>query len=113
MGEVYLAEDSRLHRKVVLKILNARVAGDPNSSARLLREARAVAALDHPNICSLYEIGAEAGVEYLVMQYLDGETLASRLRRGRVPLEQALQIAVDVTSALAYAHSRGVLHRDI
>jgi len=120
MGEVYLAEDSRLHRKVVLKILNAGTAHDPRSAARLLREARAVAALDHPNICSLYEIGSESplagqepAVEYLVMQYLDGETLASRLRHGRVPFDEALAIAIDVTSALAYAHSRGVLHRDI
>jgi hypothetical protein len=113
VGEVYLADDPQLRRRVAIKVLNAKFAADDQARARFLREAQMAAALDHPNICTLYEIGDEQGVEYLVMQALEGETLAARLARGRPALTETFEIALQLADALGYAHQRGVVHRDI
>ena len=113
MGEVYLAEDSRLGRKVAIKVLSSRQAINDEARARFLREARSIASLDHSNICTLYEIGNDQGMDYLVMQYIEGETLAQRLVRQPFMLPQALEVAVEIGEGLIYAHSRGIVHRDI
>jgi predicted Ser/Thr protein kinase len=112
MGDVYLARDTRLHRQVALKLLNAEQHGDTMAADRFLREARAVASLEHPNICALYEVGAD-DTRFIAMQYVEGETLAARLKRGPLPFDEALRIAVELTSALAFAHSKSVVHRDL
>jgi serine/threonine protein kinase len=111
MGEVYLAEDKRLGRKVAIKFLPANVATDDRAKERLLREARTAATLDHPNICAIYEVAEEGG--YIVLQYVEGETLASSLKRGAPEVREALAIAFQVAEALNEAHSRGIIHRDI
>lgn len=113
MGEVYLGEDTRLGRRVAIKLLPLKSAGDDNARRRLLREAQAAATLDHPNICSIHEIGEEAGTSFIVMQYIEGETLASRIRRNPLDLREALEVATQIADALAEAHSRGIIHRDI
>jgi serine/threonine protein kinase/Flp pilus assembly protein TadD len=113
MGEVYLAEDKRLGRKVAIKFLPADVASDERAKQRLLREAQTAATLDHPNICAIYEVGQEGGYSFIVLQYIEGETLAARLRRGLPEVRESLAIAAQVADALAEAHSRGVIHRDI
>jgi len=113
MGDVYLAEDSRLHRKVAIKFLSARLAADPQARQRLFREARAAARLDHPNVCAVYEIAEEQGLAFIVMQWVEGETLATRLRRSPLGLKDALEVAVQVTDAVALAHTQGIIHRDI
>ena len=113
MGEVYRARDTRLDRTVALKVLPQHVLSDPALRARFEREARTLSSLDHPSICTLFDVGREGDVEYLVMQYLDGETLAARLGRGPLPLDEALRYAVDIAAALDRAHRAGVLHRDI
>ena len=115
MGEVYKARDTRLDRTVAIKVLPSGVAADPELRARFEREARAVAALSHPHICTLHDIGRENGVDYLVMEFLDGETLAARLARTRsgLPLDQVLKIAVEIADALDKAHRAGITHRDL
>src|SRR5512146_763069 len=113
MGEVYLAEDTRLHRKVALKLIEPRAAADEEAQRRFLREARAAAALDHPNICTLYEIGSDEGRDYLVMQYVKGVTLDRLLRQKQPSVAEALRIAIELAEALAYAHGHGIVHRDI
>src|ERR1700747_2139867 len=113
MGEVYLAEDKQLGRKVAIKFLPAEVAGDERSKQRLLREAKTAATLDHPNICAIYEVGEDGGDSFIVLQYIEGETLAARLRRHLPDLREALAIAAQVADALAEAHARGIIHRDI
>src|SRR5215831_15564714 len=113
MGEVYKARDTRLDRTVAVKVIPERAASDPLVRQRFEREARAVSSLNHPNICSLFDIGHQDGVDYLVMEYLEGETLASRLRKGPLPLHEALQAAIDIAGALEAAHSRGIVHRDL
>jgi serine/threonine protein kinase len=113
VGEVYLADDPRLRRQVALKVLNAKFAEDESARGRFLREAQMAAGLDHPNICTLHEIGVDGGFNYLVMQHLRGETLAQRLERGRLPVREGLEIAVQLADALAFAHGAGVIHRDI
>ena len=113
MGEVYRARDTRLDRTVAIKVLPPTAVSDPSSRARFEREARAVSSLDHPNICIVHDVGREGGIEYLVMQYLEGETLAARLTRGPLPLEEALRYAVEIAAALTTAHRAGVLHRDL
>jgi serine/threonine protein kinase/TolB-like protein/tetratricopeptide (TPR) repeat protein len=112
MGEVFRAIDSRLNRPVAIKVLPSGVAS-PRVRARFAREARAVAALAHPHICTLYDIGCQDEVDFLVMEYLEGETLAARLAQGRLPLEQALTHAIEIASALDHAHSQSIVHRDL
>ena len=113
MGEVYRALDTRLQRAVAIKVLAARLTADVAARERFDREARAVAALEHPNICALYDVGEHDGTIFFVMQYLAGETLAERLRHGSLPLEQALRHAADLAEALAAAHHAGIVHRDL
>lgn len=111
MGEVYKARDTRLNRIVALKVLSTAVAGS-DLTRRFEREAQAVAALNHPNICVVHDVGQDAGVPYFVMEHLEGETLAARLSRGALPLQQTLQYAVAIADALDKAHRAGVVHRD-
>ena len=113
MGEVYLAEDLQLNRQVAVKILPSDSAFDPSAGKRLIREARAAAALDHPNIGSIYEVGDADGYKFIVMQYLRGETLAERIARGPIPAAEAVEIAIQIADALSAAHAHGVVHRDI
>ena len=112
MGEVYKARDTRLHRTVALKVIAESIA-DRDGHARFDVEARAVAALTHPNICALYDVGHQGEIHYLVMEYLEGETLAQRLERGPLPLPYALSRAIEIADALDQAHSHGVTHRDL
>jgi len=113
MGQVYQARDTRLDRSVAIKVLAGDIAGDPDRRARFEREARAVAALDHPHICGIYDVGAVDGTHYLVMPHLEGQTLAARLEHGPLPLDHALTIAAEVADALDKAHRQGITHRDI
>src|SRR5262245_51655966 len=113
MGEVYLAEDLKLERRVAIKFLPPALMADEQSRKRLLREARAAAALDHPNICTIYEVGEEAGRSFIVMQYIEGETLAEQSKRERLELSEALAIATQVAEALQEAHQHWIIHRDI
>jgi tetratricopeptide (TPR) repeat protein len=113
MGEVYLAEDQRLSRKVAIKFLPTDVATDERAQQRLLREARTAATLDHPNICAIYEVGQDDSHSFIVLQYIEGETLAARLKRQPPDLREALAIAAQVADALSEAHARGIIHRDI
>jgi tetratricopeptide (TPR) repeat protein/TolB-like protein len=110
MGEVYRARDTRLDRIVAVKILPP---GNPDLKVRFEREARVVSSLDHPNVCALYDVGHEDGIDYLVMQFLEGETLASRIERGPLPLSDSMRVAGEVASALQAAHRRGIVHRDL
>src|SRR5260370_13408926 len=107
MGEVYEARDTRLDRTVAIKICKGRI------NERFEREARAVSSLNHPHICVLYDIGREGSVEFLLMEYLKGESLEARLRRGALPIEEALRIATQIAGALDAAHRKGVVHRDL
>jgi serine/threonine protein kinase len=113
MGEVYRARDSRLDRTVAIKILNAREIGDPSAKERFDREARIISSLNHPNICHIYDVGGQDGLSYLVMEYLDGQSLGDRLLKGALPLDQVLKIGMEVCEALEKAHSSGVVHRDL
>jgi serine/threonine-protein kinase len=113
MGEVFRARDTRLERTVAIKVLPSGLAGDGQFRERFDREARAISALSHPHICTLHDIGEDAGTAYLVMELLEGETLAARLARGAIPVNEALAIAVQVADALDTAHRRGIVHRDI
>jgi len=113
MGEVYLAEDTQLDRKVAIKVLPAESNADDRAKSRLIREARAAAKLDHSNICSIYEVTEEDSRSFIVMQYVEGETLAARIQRKPLELREAVDIAAQVADALAEAHSLGIIHRDI
>jgi len=113
MGEVYLAKDSRLDRKVALKILPQHLSDRAELRERFEREARAVSSLNHPHICTLYDIGEQDGIHYLVMEHLVGETLEARLAKGALPLEQTLEYAIQIADALDKAHRQGVVHRDL
>lgn len=113
MGEVYRARDTRLDRTVAVKVLPFHLSESAEAKQRFEREARAISSLSHPNICHLYDVGSQRGTEYLVMEYLEGETLAERLRKGALPLEQVLKIGTEVSEALEAAHSQGILHRDL
>ena len=113
MGEVYRARDTRLDRPVAVKILASSLASDSNFRERFSREARAISQLEHPNICPLYDVGEHDGTAYLVMQFLEGETLASRLATGALPLEKAMRYAVEIAGALDRAHRAGIVHRDL
>jgi serine/threonine protein kinase/formylglycine-generating enzyme required for sulfatase activity/cephalosporin-C deacetylase-like acetyl esterase len=113
MGEVYKAEDLRLDRIVVLKFLPDELAKDPQSLERFRREAKAASALSHANICTVYEFGQDAGRAFIAMEYLEGETLAARIKRGPLALEESLKIAISVAVALGAAHRKGIIHRDL
>ena len=113
MGEVFRASDTRLNRRVALKLLPTSAALDQHMRARLRREARAVAALAHPHICTLYDVGSHNQVDFLVMEYLDGDTLAARLAGGRMPFDESLTYAIEIASALDHAHRHGIVHRDL
>jgi serine/threonine protein kinase/Tol biopolymer transport system component len=113
MGEVYKARDSRLDRTVAIKVLPTVLSADPDVTQRFEREARAIAALSHPHICALYDVGNHNGTEYLVMEHLEGETLTARLSRGALPLSESLQYAVEILDALEQAHGQGILHCDL
>ncbi len=113
MGEVYRARDTRLDRTVAIKVLAAHLSSSPELKQRLEREARAISALNHPHICHLYDIGSHSGTDYLVMEFLEGETLAERLRRGALPLNEILRIGMAIAEALAVAHRQGIVHRDL
>ncbi len=113
MGEVYRARDTRLGREVAVKVLPLDVARDPDRRARFEREARAVAALSHPNILALHDLGAEGDQLYVVTELLDGETLADRLQQGSLPARKAVEIAIAIARGLAAAHGRGIAHRDL
>jgi serine/threonine protein kinase len=108
MGQVYLATDTRLHRTVAVKVLPPTLAGDPQFRARFDREAQTIAALVHPHICTIHDVGYQDGVAFLVMEYLEGETLAARLERGALPFAQALTCANEIVGALDAAHRRGL-----
>ena len=113
MGEVYRARDTRLDRIVAIKVLPTHPADRSELRERFEREARTIAGLNHPHICTLFDIGQQDGIDYLVMEYLEGETLAQRLVKGALPLEQVLQYAIEISDALDKAHRKGVTHRDL
>ena len=112
MGEVYRARDTRLDRTVAIKVLPQHLADTAEARQRFEREARAVSALNHPHICTLHDVGSQDGIEYLVMEYVEGETLAARLEKGPLPFEQVLKIGMEVADALDKAHRQGIVHRD-
>src|SRR5882672_3512350 len=113
MGEVYKARDTRLNRIVAIKVLPTHLADRSELRERFEREARTIASLNHPHICTLFDIGQQDGIDYLVMEYLEGETLAHRLLKGPLPLQQVLQYAIEISAALGKAHRKGVTHRDL
>jgi len=113
MGEVYKAQDTRLDRVVVLKFLPRQLAQDPASLGRFRREAKAASALNHPNICTVYDFGQDSGRAFIAMEYMEGETLSSRIARGPLVLHEALKISIQVASALSAAHQKGIVHRDL
>src|ERR1700751_2925685 len=113
MGEVYRALDTRLDRIMAIKTLPSHLAHDSEFRRRFEREARTLSSISHPNICTLYDIGEHAGVSFLVMEYLEGETLATRLRQGPLPIRELLAIGVETANALGQAHHKGVVHRDL
>ncbi|PYU23886.1 MAG: hypothetical protein DMG32_15330 [Acidobacteria bacterium] len=113
MGEVYRARDTRLERTVAVKILPDHLSDRAELRERFEREARTVASLNHPHICTLYDIGHQDGTDFLVMEHLEGETLAERLKKGPLPLEQVLQYAIEIADALDKAHRKGITHRDL
>jgi eukaryotic-like serine/threonine-protein kinase len=113
MGEVYKAKDTRLDRTVAIKVLPSHVSGDPTLRERFEREARTIGALNHPHICTLYDVGHETDGDFLVLEYLEGQTLAERLTKGALALDQALQFAIQIADALDKAHRAGIIHRDL
>jgi eukaryotic-like serine/threonine-protein kinase len=113
MGEVYRANDTRLSRIVAIKVLPVHLSADSALRQRFEREARTISSLSHPNICALYDMGNQDGIEFLVMEYLEGETLSDRLKRGALPKDQLLRCGIQIAEALDEAHRRGVVHRDL
>jgi eukaryotic-like serine/threonine-protein kinase len=113
MGEVYKARDTRLDRTVAIKVLSAHLVDRADSRERFDREARTIAGLNHPHICTLFDVGHQDGTDYLVMEYLEGETLTERLKKGPLPMEQVLQYAIEISDALDKAHRKGITHRDL
>jgi len=113
MGEVYRARDTRLGRDVAIKVLPAHLSSNPDLRQRMEREAKAISSLNHPHICTLHDVGSQDGVDFLVMEHLEGETLADRLHRGALPLDEALKIGIQIADALDKAHARGIVHRDL
>src|SRR5688572_13105525 len=113
MGEVYRARDTRLGRDVAIKVLPPHLASSPDLRARLDREAKSISSLQHPNICALFDIGHQDGIDFLVMEFLEGETLADRLKKGPLPTDHLLKIGIEVADALDKAHRQGIVHRDL
>ena len=113
MGEVYRARDTRLERTVAVKVLPTHLSSDPELKQRLEREAKAISALNHPNICTLHDVGSQDGTDFLVMEYIEGETLADRLRKKALPLDQIVKIGMEIAGALDRAHRAGIIHRDL
>ena len=113
MGEVYRAHDARLGRDVAIKLLHQHVTATPLARARFEREARTISRFNHPNICSVYDVGREGETEYLVMELIEGETLARKIGRGSLPIEQILRYGIDISDALAHAHDQAIIHRDL
>ena len=113
MGEVYLAQDTTLDRKVALKFLPEELAQDPAAQRRFLREAKSAAALDHPFICKIYEVGKAEEKSFISMEYIQGMTMRQKLREGPLPLKNALETSVEIAEALEAAHQQNIVHRDI
>ncbi|HTD52604.1 MAG TPA: serine/threonine-protein kinase, partial [Thermoanaerobaculia bacterium] len=113
MGEVYKARDTRLERIVAVKVLSSQLSSSEEMRQRFEREAKAISQLSHPHICALYDVGSQDGTEYLVMEYLEGETLATRLIGGALPHEQVLRYGIEIADALDKAHRQGIVHRDL
>jgi dipeptidyl aminopeptidase/acylaminoacyl peptidase len=113
MGEVYRARDTRLDRTVAIKVLPEALASEPQFHERFEREARSLAALNHAHICQVFDVGRERGLDFLVLEYLEGETLSTRLERGALPVAEAMQIAIETCDALTAAHCAGIVHRDL
>src|SRR5688500_12528840 len=113
MGEVFKARDSRLDRTVAIKVLPARLSSDARFRERFEREAKAISALSHPHICTLYDIGSHDGTDYLVMEFLEGESLAERLAKGPLPIDQVIRYGTEIADALEKAHRAGIVHRDL
>src|SRR5215212_8532575 len=113
MGEVYRARDTRLDREVAVKVLPALFVSDPERVARFQREAKTLAALNHPNIAAIYGLEEAYGATALIMELVDGEDLAQRIARGAIPLDEALAIARQIADALEAAHEQGIIHRDL
>src|SRR6266567_4281454 len=113
MGEVYRARDTRLERTVAVKVLPSHLSASSEVRQRFEREAKTISQLSHPHICALYDVGTQDGVEYLVMEFLEGETLADRLSRGPLPSEQVLRYGIEMADALDKAHRQGIVHRDL
>lgn len=113
MGEVYRARDTRLDRTVAIKILPTHLSSNPAAKQRFDREARAISSLSHPNICTLYDVGQQESIDFLVMEFLQGETLADRLRKGPLPLRQLLNCGIEICEGLEKAHRSGIVHRDL
>jgi serine/threonine protein kinase len=113
MGEVYRAKDTRLDRTVAIKVLPSHLSSNPELKQRMEREAKAISALQHANICTLYDIGTQEGTDFLVMEYLEGQTLAERLGKGALPLDQVLKVGTEIAQALEKAHQQGIVHRDL
>src|SRR5262250_913346 len=113
MGEVYRARDTRLDRTIAIKILPQQLSNDPVRKQRFEREAKTISSLNHPHICVLHDVGHQDGIDYLVMECVEGETLAKRLEKGPLPLEQVLKYGAQIADALDKAHRSGVVHRDL
>ena len=113
MGEVYRARDTRLNRVVAIKVLPAELSADPQRRQRLEQEARLVSSLSHPHICMLLDVGHQSGIDYLVMEHLEGEPLSARIAKGPIPVDQVLRYGSEIADALAKAHRSGIIHRDL
>src|SRR6202521_2038386 len=113
MGEVYRARDTRLGRDVAIKVLPLHLSSNPELKERFDREARSISSLNHARICTLHDVGHQEGIDFLVMEYLEGETLAERLRKGPLALKETLKIGMEVCEALDVAHRAGIVHRDL
>src|ERR1700728_632366 len=113
MGEVYRAKDTRLDRTIAVKILPSHLSDNSDAKQRFDREARAISSLNHPNICTLHDVGHQSGIDFLVMEFLEGETLAERLAKGPLPNELVLKYGIEICEGLERAHKSGVVHRDL
>src|SRR5215475_11187150 len=113
MGEVYRAKDTRLDRTVAVKVLPPHLSRSDEVRQRFEREAKTISSLTHPHICSLYDVGNQDGIEYLVMEFLEGEPLTDRLARGPLPADQVLRYGIEIADALDKAHRQGIVHRDL